>query len=76
MIGFSPIASAHQVTQYREKVMVAKKQDWKTEDKLIHQNKVGKNKAIPTETTVLMVKKLPSYILKFAEAESIELDLG
>ena len=36
VIGYSPIASAHKVTQYREKVMVAKKEDWKTEDKPIY----------------------------------------
>ena len=41
----------------------------------IHQNKQGKSKDIPKETTVLLVKDLTKYITKLAESESAALDV-
>ena len=55
--------------------MVVKKEDWEFMKRNIYQNKQGKSKGIPKETTVLLVKNLTAYITKLAESESDELDL-
>ena len=60
---------------FRKKVMVVKKEDWEFMKRNIYQNKQGKSKGIPKETTVLLVKNLTAYITKLAESESEELDL-
>ena len=56
--------------------MAVKKKDWNFLKRNIYQNKQGKSKGIPTETTVLLVKNLTSYMAKMAESESEELDLA
>ena len=56
--------------------MAVIKEDWNFLKKNIYQNKQGKSKGIPKETTVLLVKNLTSYIVKMAESESEELDLA
>ena len=55
-------------------MMIAKKEDWSFEKKLLYKNKQGQNKAIPAETTVLMVKDLSSYIMKMAASESADME--
>ena len=52
------------------------KQDGNFEKMRIYQNKQGKNKAIPKETTVLTVKEILPYIVKLAESEKESLDLS
>ena len=42
--------------------MAVSKDDWNKGDKNIYQNKQGKNKDIPKEALVLMVKNLIRYI--------------
>ena len=74
-LGFSPISSQRKVDMFRKKVMVVKKEDWEFMKRNIYQNKQGKSKGIPKETTVLLVKNLTAYITKLAESESDELDL-
>ena len=56
--------------------MAVKKEDWNFLKRNIYQNKQGKSKGIPKETTVLLVKNLTSYMAKMAESESDELDLA
>ena len=56
-IGYSPIASKKKVDAVRKRIMAMEKEDWNFEKMLIYQNKQGKNRAIPKETTVLMVKE-------------------
>ena len=75
-IGFSPIASRKKVEKHREKIMVVKKADWKNEVKTLYQNKQGKNKHIPKETTVWSVKDLLAYIPKLAESEDLDFSNG
>ena len=75
-LGFSPIASARKINQYRDEILPVKKIDWNYEEKNIYQNKQGKNKRIPRKTTVGSVKDLKSTIQKFAEFEGESLDLS
>ena len=75
-LGFSPISSQRKVDLFRKKVMAVKKEDWNFLKRNIYQNKQGKSKGIPKETTVLLVKNLSSYMVKMAESESEELDLA
>ena len=56
--------------------MAVKKEDWNFLKRNIYQNKQGKSKGIPKETTVLLVKNLTSYMAKMAKSESDELDLA
>ena len=63
------------VDLYRKKIMAVKKEDWNFLKRKIYQNKQGKSKGIPKETTVLLVKNLTSYVIKLGESESEELDL-
>ena len=60
-LGFSPISSQRKVDLFRKKVMSVKKEDWNFLKRNIYQNKQGKSKGIPKETTVLLVKNLTSY---------------
>ena len=69
-LGFSPISSQRKVDLFRKKVMSVKKEDWNFLKRNIYQNKQGKSKGIPKETTVLLVKNLTSYMVKMAESES------
>ena len=55
--------------------MAMEKEDWNFEKMLIYQNKQGENKAIPKETTVLMLKEILLYIVKLAESEKENVDL-
>ena len=55
--------------------MAMEKEDWNFEKMLIYQNKQGENKAIPKETTVLMLKEILLYIVKLAESEKESRDL-
>ena len=73
-IGFSPFASQKEVDTYRKKVLVAKKDDWDFRRLKLYQHKLGNKKSLPTETPVLQVKNLESYILKMAESEAAFLD--
>ena len=75
-LGFSPISSQKKVDLYRKKIMAVKKEDWNFLKRNIYQNKQGKSKGIPKETTVLLVKNLTSYMAKMAKSESDELDLA
>ena len=75
-IGYSPIASQKKVDAVRKRIMAMEKEDWNFEKMLIYQNKQGKNRAIPKETTVLMVKEILPYIVKLAESEKESLDLS
>ena len=75
-LGFSPISSQKKVDLYRKKIMAVKKEDWNFLKRNIYQNKQGKSKGIPKETTVLLVKNLTSYMIKMGESESEELDLS
>jgi deoxycytidylate deaminase len=75
-LGFSPLASAKKVDEYRVETMTVKKEDWKVDKKNLYKYKQGKNKAKPQETTVLMVKDLHNYIAKIALSESNDLDLS
>ena len=59
-IGYSLIASLKKVDEVRKRIMAM---DWNFEKMLIHQNKQDKNRAIPKETTVLMVKEILPYIV-------------
>ena len=65
-LGFSPLASQKKVEIERENIMTVKKQDWSFEKKMMYTNKQGKNKGVPKETSVLLVKDLLSYIVKLA----------
>ena len=49
-VGYTPIASQRKVDEVRAKMMIAKKEDWSFEKKLLYKNKQGQNKAIPAET--------------------------
>jgi hypothetical protein len=75
-LGYSPLASAKAVDNYRMKIMVVKKEDWKTLKINLYRNKQGKNKRLPQETTVLIVENLFEYILKVAEGEGEDLDFS
>ena len=75
-VGFNPLASQRKVDYYIENIMVAKKEDWDCQNINIFQNKQGKRKGLPTETPVLGVKNLESYVIKMAESESSYLDLS
>ena len=75
-LGYSPLASQRKVEAFREKVLVAKKEDWDCQKMNIYTHKQGKNKGLPTETPVLQVKCLESYIAKMAESEALALDLS
>ena len=75
-LGYSPLASQKKVESHREKVMVTKKEDWDFQKMKIYQNKMGKNKGLATETPVLQVNNLESYIVKHALNEASELDLS
>ena len=72
-LGFSPIASARKINQYRDEILPVKKMYCNYEEKNIYQNKQGKNKRIPT---VGSVKDLKSRIQKIAEFEGESLDLS
>ena len=61
-LGFSPISSQRKVDEFTQEVMVTKKEDWNFEKLKMYQNKEGKNKSVPTETPVLRVKSLESYV--------------
>ena len=61
--GCSPLASAKKVDIYRKKIMVVKKEDWKTMEIILYKNKQGKNKKVTQETTVVIVENLFEYIL-------------
>ena len=76
VFGYSTIASQKKVDEQREKMMTVKKEDWSFDKKIIYQNKQGVNKGVPKETSVLMVKDLFAYIVKFAETEKADLDLS
>ena len=75
-LGYNPLASQRQVDVYREKKMIAKKEDWDFEEMNIFQNKIGKNKGLPKESPVCRVKNLQSYVVKMAKSESASLDLA
>ena len=75
-LGYSPLASQKKVESHREMVMVTKKEDWDFQKMKIYQNKMGKNKGLATETPVLQVNNLESYIVKHALNEASELDLS
>ena len=75
-LGFSPIASQKKVDVEAENIMTVKKEDWSFEKKLMYTNKQGKNKGVPKETTVLLVKDLLPYMIKLAESEKLDLDLS
>ena len=75
-LGYSPLASQRKVEAFREKVMVAKKEDWDFQKMNIFTHKQGKSKGLPTETPVLQVKCLESYIVKMAQSEAMTLDLS
>ena len=75
-LGFCPISSQRQVDKYRESIMTVRREDWNFLKTNIYQNKQGKKRDIPTETTVLLVKDLTSYIKSLAESESAQLDLS
>ena len=75
-LGFSPISSQRKVDLFRKKIMAVNKEDWNFLKRNIYQNKQGKSKGIPKETTVLLVKNLTSYMIKMGESESEELDLS
>ena len=74
-LGYSPLASQKKVEAFRESVMVVTKEDWDFQKMKIYQNKMGKNKGLATETPVLQVHNLESYIVKHALSEASELDL-
>ncbi len=73
-IGYSPIASQHQVDKYRFENLVISKEDWNLDVQKMYQNKQGKNKDLPKDTSVLSVKNLELYITKLAQSEHCELD--
>ena len=75
-LGFSPISSQRKVDEFTQEVMVTKKEDWNFEKLKMYQNKEGRNKSVPTETPVLRVKSLESYIVKMAESEESALDFS
>ena len=75
-LGYNPLASQRKVEAFREKVMVAKKEDWDFQKMNIYTHKQGKSKGLPTEEPVLQVKSLKSYIVKMAESEFETLDLS
>ena len=60
-LGFSPIASQRKVDVETETIMTVKKEDWSFEKKLMYTNKQGKNRGVPKETSVLLVKDLLIY---------------
>ena len=74
-IRYSPIASQKKVDAVRKRIVAMEKEDWNFEKMLIYQNKQGENKAIPKETTVLMLKEILLYIVKLAESEKESRDL-
>ena len=74
-IRYSPIASQKKVDAVRKRIVAMEKEDWNFEKMLIYQNKQGENKAIPKETTVLMLKEILLYIVKLAESEKESMDL-
>ena len=74
--GYSPLASAKKVDIYRKKIMVVKKEDWKTTEIKMYKNKQDKNKRLAQENTVLIVENLFEYIVKIAEGESEDIDLS
>ena len=74
-LGYSPISSQKEVEKVRKRIMAVNKEDWAFLKMNKHQNKQGKSKDIPKETTVLLVKDLTKYITKLAESESAALDV-
>ena len=68
--SYSPISSQKEVEKVRKRIMAVNKEDWAFLKMNIHQNKQGKSKDIPKETTVLLVKDLTKYITKLTESES------
>ena len=75
-LGFSPLASQKKVEIERENIMTVKKEDWSFEKKMMYTNKQGKNKGVPKETSVLLVKDLLPYMVKLAKSEKSDLDLS
>ena len=73
--GYSPLASAKKVDIYRKKIMVVKKEDWKTMEIKMYKNKQDKNKRWAQETSVLIVEFFFEYIVKIADGESEDIDL-
>ena len=74
-LGFSPLASAKKVDQFRAENLIIEKSDWLFVKKNLYKYKQGKNRAKPEETPVIMVKDLRQYIIKVAESEADDLDL-
>ena len=74
-LGYTPISSQKEVEKVRKRILAVNKEDWAVLKMNIYQNKLGKSKDIPKETTVLLVKDLTTYIEKMAESESAALDV-
>ena len=74
-LGFSPISSQRKVDKFRDSVMPVRREDWNFLKKNIYKNKQGKNREIPSETIVLLVKDLTAYVTSMAENEKSQLDL-
>ena len=74
-LGFSPISSQRKVDKFRASVMPVRREDWNFLKKNIYKNKQGKNREIPSETMVLLVKDLTAYVTSMAENEKSQLDL-
>ena len=74
-LGYTPISSQKEVEKVRKQILAVNKEDWAVLKMNIYQNKLGKSKDIPKETTVLLVKDLTNYIEKMAESESAALDV-
>ena len=63
-LGYSPLASQRKVEAFREKVMVAKKEDWDFQKMNIFTHKQGKSKGLPTERgSFLICFGLGHYLL-------------
>ena len=74
-LGYTLISSQKEVEKVRKQILAVNKEDWAVLKMNIYQNKLGKSKDIPKETTVLLVKDLTTYIEKMAESESAALEV-
>ena len=54
MLGYTQISSQKEVEKVRKRILAVNKDDWAVLKMNIYQNKLGKSKDIPKETTVTL----------------------
>ena len=69
--GYSPLESAKKVCIYRKKIMVVKKEDWKTMEIKMYKNKQMSTRNQCTNCGIFVVE----YIVNIADGESEDIDL-